>query len=359
MMNRIAPLIFASMLAVLLSAVSQVSIVYAQSEDLGLCPFGFDQRIVTTGFVECYRRTTRDTLEEAELGRLQREAVCNANPNSRVTSSAIVGTSNGRFEVRITCTVSRSIPPGTVLCPANSEEVYRAFDTLVCQDFGNPFPTIQQAQISLNAQIAACNAAPGGSVLESELTENIFTEDPEDLTFFSASVACRFTTAATNNIECPFRFDEVHRDDNIIVCEADDQDLENLAAAEVINQSNQSICTDTTAGLGLVNGASVGQSSNLDFFSLVVCNISIPRYGDFADQSIIRACDATCTEEIQQARACLNGGVIGGPGCIEASTQAIERSCNTGTKSDGLCPLIIAPSTIIPLLLLDDEEDDG
>lgn len=356
MMNKIIPLILASVLAVLLSSISQVSVVHAQSEELGLCPFGYDQRIVTTGFVECFRSTTRNTLAEAELGRLQREAVCNANPNSQVTSSAIVGTSSGRFEVMITCTVTRSIPPGTVLCPANSQEVYRAFDTLVCKDFGNPFDTVQQAEASLSAQIAACNAAPGGSVLDFEVTENIFTEDPEDLTFFAASVACTFTTAATNNLECPFGFDEVGGDENIIECEAEDEGLESLAEADDVNQANQSICTDTTAGLGMVNGVSVGQNTSSGFFSLVVCNISIPSYGDFADQSVIRACDASCTEEIEQVRPCLNGGIAGGPGCIEPSTQSIVRSCNTGTSSDGLCPLPVTPNILTPLLLLDDEE---
>lgn len=199
-MKKMAPLILASTLALLMSAISQVSIVYAQSEELGLCPFGYDQRIVTTALVECNRNTIRNTLEAAELGRLQLEAVCNANPNSQVTSSAIMGTPDDRFQVMITCTVSRSVPSGTVLCPENFVEVKRDSDALVCQNFGNPFDTAQQAQASLNAQIAACKAA-GGSVLQSKLAENIFTEDPKDLTFFSASVSCTFATVASNNIE--------------------------------------------------------------------------------------------------------------------------------------------------------------
>lgn len=355
-MNKILRFGFASLLTIFLGAFSHVSIVHAQSGDLGLCPNGYSQGVVTTGFVECHRESSRrNSREEAELLRLQREAVCTAHPNSEITFSEIVGTSSGQFFARLTCTVTRMIPPDTVLCPDNSEEVYRAFDTLICQNFGRASDTMLEAQASLDTQISECTASAGGMVLDSSIEENIFG----DLTFFSASIACGFTTAATNNIECPFGFHETGRDEDSIECEANVRELETLAEAQEIDLSNRSICTDTTASLGTINDdeSMVGESSNAEFFSLVACDISIPRYGDFLDQNILRACDVSCTEEVEQSRNCLNGGTIGGPGCIENATQIIERACHTGPATDGLCPLIVVtPTVLVPLLLLDDEE---
>ena len=354
-MNKITRVILTSLLPILLSTIGHVSVVHALAVDLGLCPNGYTQGIVSTGFVECHRESSRmNTREEAEILRLQREAVCNAHPNSSITSSEIIGTASGQFFARLICTVTRDIPPGTVLCPENSEEVYRAFDTLVCQNFGMAFETVAAAQASLDTQIAECAANTGGMVIETELTENMF----DGLTFFSASLACAIPTAATNIIECPFSFHETNRNQNSIECEVNDGSLETLAEAQEINQAKQSICTDTTASLGTVNAESMaGESSNAEFFSLVVCDIRIPRYGDFEDQTILRACDASCTEQLEQVRVCLNGGTVGGPGCIEASTQVIVRRCHTGPAPDGLCPLTLAPMTVVPLLLLDDEEE--
>lgn len=354
-MNKKTRFVLASVLTILLSTFSHVSTVYAQSGDLGLCPNGYQQGVVNTGFVQCHRESgRRNTREEAEILRLQREAVCTAHPNSEVTSSEIIGTSSGRFFARITCTVTRVISPGTVLCPDNSDEVYRAFDTLVCQNFGSASDTAAEAQVSLDEQIAACTATPGGRVIDSELAENSF----DGITFFSASIACAFTTAATDNIDCPFGFRETGRDENAIECEVNERGLETLAEAQVIDINNRSICTDTTAGLGKINTNSmVGESSNAEFFSFVVCDISIARYSDFLDQNILRACDASCTEEVEQSRNCLNGGVVGGPGCIEAAMQTITRKCNTGPAFDGLCPLImVTPAALVPLLLLDGDE---
>jgi hypothetical protein len=352
-MIRIIRSTLAIPLILLLASFSYVPIAHAQSGDLGLCPNGYTQGLVTTGFVECHRESSRrSTREEAELLRLQREAVCNAHPNSQITSSEIIGTSSGGFFARLICTVTRDIPEGTTLCPDNSEEVYRAFDTLVCQNFGSSFDTTEEAQTELDSQIADCTAAPGNSVLQTELSEEMF----DGLTFYTASLACAFSTAATDTIECPFGFRETNRDENTIECEVNDREIETLAEAQEINLANQSICTDTTAGLATVNEQSMaGESSNSEFFSLVVCDIKIPSYGDFTDQNIIRACDASCTEEVEQVRVCLNGGIIGGPGCIEESTQMIVRRCNTGTQAGGLCQLVITP-TVVPILLLDDDD---
>jgi len=352
-MNKLIRILQVSTLLLLQCALFQVSTVQAQSEDLGLCPSGYDQGIVSTTFVECHRESSHvSTREEAELLRIQREAVCNAHPNSIITSSEIVGDSEGRYYARLICTVTRAVPPGTTLCPDNSEEVYRAFDQLVCQYFGDADLTVQEAQQSLATQISECNATTGGVVIESELKEGSI----DDLTFYFASLACGLPTAATDIIECPFGFDENNRDENTIECSDRDDAIETLAEAQAKNQTSQSICTDTTAGLGTVSDSRVeAETSNSKFFSLVVCDIKIPRYGDFRDATVVRACDNSCTEDIEQVRACLNGGTVGGPGCTQASSRVVTRRCNTGPERDGLCPLALAPMTIIPSLLLDDE----
>jgi len=92
------------------------------------------------------------------------------------------------------------------------------------------------------------------------------------------------------------------------------------------------------------------------FFSTVDCTINIPSFSEFDDQAVLRACDATCTEEVEQSRECLNGGDVGGPGCLGPGTQIIVRKCNTGPDPQGLCPLIVTPMTnVVPLLLLDED----
>lgn len=353
-MKNIALVVKFYLIAIALISSISTSIVYAQI-DLQLCPVGFSQGTVTTGFVECYRESSnRSTREEAELERLQREAICQTHPNSVVTSSGIFGTSSGRFFSMVTCTVTRSIPDGTVLCPNDSEEVYRAFDTLVCQNFGNTTSTVEEAQTALNEQVLECTTNAEGQVIETELNEEVF----DDIIFFTSSVSCSLTTAATDNIECPFNFSETDRDENTIECETQDRRYETLEEAETASDADKLICADTTAGLGSVSLESmVGITSNDSFFSLVICNITIPRYGDFEDSDVIRVCDATCTEEIEQSRICLNGGIIGGPGCIASSTQIIERRCNTGPSRESLCPLMVTPMTnVIPLLLFDEED---
>ncbi len=351
-MNKLIRIFQVSALLLLQCAIFQVSTVHAQSGDLGLCPSGYDQGVVTTTFVECHRESSHvSTRAEAELLRIQREAVCNAHPNSIITSSEIIGDSSGRFYARLICTVTRTVPPGTTLCPDNSEEVYRAFDQLMCQYFGNAYETVQEAQQSLATQISECNATTGGVVIESKLMEESF----DDLTFYSTSLVCGLPTAATDIIECPYGFDENNRDENTIECSDHDNAIETLAEAQAQNQTIQSICTDTTAGLGTVNNETmVGESSNSKFFSLVVCDIKIPSYGPFRDANVVRACDNSCTEDIEQVRACLNGGTVGGPGCIQPSSRVIVRRCNTGPERDGLCPLALAPMTIIPSLILDE-----
>ena len=71
---------------------------------------------------------------------------------------------------------------------------------------------------------------------------------------------------------------------------------------------------------------------------------------------VVRACDATCTRDIELSRECINGDV-GDPGCEGPTTTQEVRDCNTGLG--GLCPIDV--ETILPgalFLLLDEEEQD-
>jgi len=180
----------------------------------------------------------------------------------------------------------------------------------------------------------------------------------DDIPFFFTSLACGIEIDPVDVIECPYSFEEIDRDEDELLCSSRADGFETNAEAIAENMQAQSICTGTTAGLGTVREFFTGVStSDSLFFSNVECLIRIPSYGEFEDSSIVRACDETCTEGVEQTRICLNGGEVGGPGCVESDTQTIDRKCNTGTNADGLCPLIITPNTVVPFLLDDDEED--
>jgi hypothetical protein len=318
----------------------------------GLCPSGFNEGIVTTGFVECDDSSSaRIDRADAEFDRIVLEAICLSEPRSSVSNSQIMVTGSGRFFAEVTCTIQRVVPSGTVLCPTDAEEILRAFDTLICEYFGTAETTLQQATTTLNQQNSECTSL-SGSVLESSINS---VDVPAD-TFFSTSLVCALDTLTTDNLVCPFGFDEIFETVDEILCVRTDRSFETIEEAEQENQVAQNICTDTTAGLGSVTEILLGVTSVPSFFSTVECTITKPRYGEFSDSRTIRACDASCTEEIEQSRQCLNGGVIGGPGCSASSTQTVERRCNTGVDRNGLCPLMhVVPSILLPLLL--DEED--
>ena len=264
----------------------------------------------------------------------------------------VEATSSGNYFARLICRVNRQVAPGTLLCPDDSQEVFRAFDTLLCNYFGDAHETVQQGNDALNEQSNECVNTFNGRVLGSSLRQGSF----DDIPFFFTALACGITVPATDVFECPFGFDENSRDENMIECEFSDNSFATLGEAENSNQANQTLCTDTTAGLGTVTESLVGMTSLDDFFNTVVCEIKIPRYGPFTDDAILRACDASCTEQVSQSRLCLNGGQVGGPGCTAPSTQIIDRTCNTGVDRDGLCPLIPAPASVYLPLLLDEED---
>lgn len=338
---------------ILFSTLNPFSNVVAE-DDLGLCPDTFDQGYVTTGFVDCNEDSSRrTTLEQAEQDRIEFEAICNAAPRAEVTNSD-VKFDGSRYYADVTCTVTRIVPAGTTLCPIDSQEYQRAFDNVICMYYGSAAATVAEGQVELTAQTTQCNTA-GGTVLQSMLEMDFVLDE---IPYYVAQSACILDSAATDVIECPFGFEEDDRDENLLECEFDDRTLETLAEAQALTQTMISICTDTTAGLGSVLSSQTGMTTIPSFFSEVFCQISIPRYGEFSDESTVRACDTSCTEDIQQARICLNGGEIGGPGCTGISTQIVVRSCNTGPDPEGLCPLAISTTTVIPLLLLDDEEED-
>lgn len=342
--------------AVIASAGSSMA-AKASDSDLGLCPPGYDQGLVTTGFVNCSRRSgRRSTRQEAEADRLEREAICLANPNSIVLFSQIVGTSSGGFFSEIICQVSRPVPPGTELCPDDSAEVFRAFDTLVCEYFGSAATTAEDAQAMLDMQTTNCTASFAGRVLLSGI--DMETAIGGEVDFFSTSLQCAKQIAPLDVFECPVNFNERDRSDTMLDCRAFDDSFETLSEAQAGNALIQEICTGTTAGLGTVSESLVqANTSGSGFSSSVDCEIKIPGFSDFADSETVRACDASCTESVIQTRVCINGGQLGGPGCTGSPSQTIERRCNTGPSPDSLCPLAVSTATVIPILLLDDEEE--
>lgn len=327
-------------------------------EDTGLCPENFNEGIVTTGFVDCFRETSsRSNRADAEILRLQREAECIAEPRGSLIRSEILVDNNDNFFGSLTCRIGRVIPPNTILCPDGSIEIVRAFDTLACQYFGSAAESMAGAMTALNADTAACVAAPpGGNVLTSSVRIGESADDDE--LFFFTDLACGFDIPAVDVFECPIGFDERSRTETELECERVDVGLADMAQVDEVNASIQSICVATTAGLGSVVDSQVDfDTSTNTFRSEVDCNILIPRFGDFVDGDVIRACDESCTEDIEQTRMCLNGGVVGGPGCTASDTQIVTVKCNTGFDRSSACPVLGIPSAnIVPLLLLDDDD---
>jgi len=325
-------------------------------DDLELCPDNFSQRLVTTTLVECFEQTrNRSDREDAERDRIEAEALCLFTPNARIASSDIFSTSSGgAFFAQIVCEVSRSLPPGTTLCPEESEELLRAFDSVFCGYFGSPTATMADAQVELASQNAACAAASGRGIRSEIMMELLEDETP----FFFAETTCVLATAAVDVFECPPDFRQVDRDEDSLRCLFEDSGFDTQPEAQASLDSASAICETTTANLGTVTDAITRETSNNQFAANVECEILIPRFGEFQDDQVTRACDASCTLDIQQLRPCINGGVVGGPGCTESDTQIISRKCNTGPDPEGLCPFPVTTTTVIPTLLLDDEPEE-
>jgi len=350
-MKKIKSIISSAILLLLLNISSYTPLANAQ-EDLGLCPTNFTQGVVTTGYVDCNESgRSRSERSDAEEDRIEFEAICNATRRANVTSSVIKLNSSNRFYADVVCRVNRVVPNGTTLCPADSQEIQRAFDNVICKYYGSSSSTMAAGQTELSAQATQCVAA-GGRILSSTLNMGTVLNN---ISYYSAESVCILDSATTNNIECPYGFDQTFQDDNKFECEFRDRNLQTLAEARAMTNTMISICRSTTAGLGRVTESLSGMTSLSTFFSSVICEVRIPRYSPFTDQNIVRACDATCTEDVRQSRTCLNGGQAGGPGCIGASTQIVVKRCTTGVDRNSLCPLAISTTTVVPLLLLDDD----
>jgi len=237
------------------------------------------------------------------------------------------------------------------MCPDDSREAFRAFGTLICEFFESQVETTEEGDTVLTDFTTQCVTGAGGSVLNS----GVFMRT-DDNGFF-IELDCSIAIPVVNVVECPFDFRRLFGGEDMIRCEREDMGLETLAEAEEALQTARDDCMDSTLGLGKVMEFSVGKNtSDNTYFSEVICMVAIPRFGDFADDNVIRACDTTCTEEIGQLRGCINGDP-GDPGCIGPLTRSVEQRCNTGPDRDGLCPLeIVAPAIVTPLLL-DDEPD--
>jgi len=331
----------------------------AASDAADLCPENFPSSIETVTHIDCFRvSSAQSDREDAEFLRLQREAECIAEPNSELIRSEIIVDRNGRFFASLTCRISLPVPEDTIACPDDSVEVYRAFNYLACKYFGTAANTEAMANASLLNDIVACESAdPVGTVLASSVMVAESADDDEP--FFFSELSCGFNIPAIDVFECPVGFEEQSRTEDLLRCEREDEGIIDLDSAIDLNAQVQSICTTTTASLGsVVNTEIFLDTSSNTFESEVDCEIALPRYGEFVDGEILRACDATCTEELEQVRPCINGSV-GDPGCTEEESQIVVQTCNTGTRLDSACPLLGVPAAnIIPFLLLD-EEDSG
>ena len=58
-------------------------------------------------------------------------------------------------------------------------------------------------------------------------------------------------------------------------------------------------------------------------------------FSEYIDGAIVRACDTSCTQEIEQTRECI-GGEVGEGECVGELTRVIEKSCSAG---EGMCPI--------------------
>lgn len=323
-----------------------------------LCPENFPESLVTTAHVDCFRVTSSSFDREAvELLRLQREAECLAEPRSELIRSEIIITNNGRFQASLTCRINFVVPADTILCPDDSIETYRAFNYLACQYFGTASLSRAAATTALNNDVAACQAAqPAGQVLASAVLTSESADDEER--FYFSSVACGFEIPAIDVFECPVGYQEQNRSEDLLECERVDEGIPSIDEATALSIQVQDICTTTTAGLGsVVEVETTLDESSGTFRSEVDCDISLPRFGEFVDGDVVRACDASCTEDLEQVRRCVNGNV-GDPGCTENDTQILVRGCNTGTLRASACPIMGVPSAnIVPLLLLQEEDE--
>ncbi len=349
-----APKSFSLVLLLLLSHYAPTAL----AQDTGLCPDGYNEGTVTTAYVDCHRISSqRSDRADAEGDRLAREAVCIAVPRGVVHSSVIEETTSGNFFSRITCRVGRVVVPGTVLCPDGSDEIFRAFDSLVCQYFGSAANSEAQAIADQAGLVTTCTSAtPPGSVLTSSIK---LANSADNEPFYFSELSCGFDIPAVDVFDCPVGFNENSRTEDLITCTRRDYGLISFNVAQATNQGVENLCVNTTAGLGEVtfSSFSADTSGNNTFFSDVECEINIPRYSNFVNGNTIRACDASCTEDIEQLRTCLNGGVPGQPGCIGPTTQVVTRKCNTGSSRESACPFMdVTPTVLVPLLLLDEDD---
>ncbi|MFT5135260.1 MAG: outer membrane lipase/esterase [Arenicella sp.] len=58
-------------------------------------------------------------------------------------------------------------------------------------------------------------------------------------------------------------------------------------------------------------------------------------FSDYIDGPVIRACDSSCTQEVEQTRECI-GGEVGQGACVGELSRVVEKSCSAG---QGMCPI--------------------
>ena len=345
---------------------------------------------------------TFETMVEADEAFEDFELACE-NLSGTVFGSSSVVSSSGEiigFGANGSCTDISAEVGGVVSCPTDVldqnfssrtfSEQNRTADELVCITFPSPEDLAD--------------------------IENLCTSLLGDVvnTGSSFSTTCSFPAVApTNPLVCPDGFRAYRSTAEVLNCIATPQSDSASSVQTMVDAANQT-CTDAVGvfasteigeiqisqGFGGLRGKQLGPiqaqpqgavvsvpvtSSGL-FGANVTCAIDQTAasgtepaddsaeepaeepasFSPFVFTRVIRACDATCTEDLELVRECINGEV-GEPGCEGSLTMLETLDCNTG--SAGLCPAEVQPG-LTPdgfqveslsgalLILLGEEEQD-
>lgn len=238
------------------------------------------------------------------------------------------------------CCFSSMVYAQTAACPSGYTETNRTATVLKCTVLDAAPSSMEEAE-ELKVQLTASCTAFAGATLVSSSTGFASAGG------WFAQAACDVPRGVTNARVCPTGFVESFRNETILMCNGF-----SIAAtsdeAKDLQTANKDVCTATMAA-AIVETYGPVSTSTSGFIAYVNCQITLPIWGEFVNSSIVRACDATCTQEAEQTRVCINGD-IGIPNCLGTTTQTVIQECNTGTA--GLCPFSVVPPT---MLLLDEE----
>jgi len=354
------------------------------------CPDGTNRQTfdVPNDMYSCdgFTTGTLETMVEADEAFEDFELACEGLSGTVFGSSGVV-TSSGEiigFGANGSCSNLSAEVGGVVSCPTNVldqnfvprefSEQSRTAEELICTNFANTEEDLANVENLCTSLL--------GVVIDNG--SSIFTQ-------------CSFPAVApTNPLVCPDGFRAYRSTAEVLNCIASPQSDSVSSVQTLVDTANQA-CTDaagvfasTEVGeiqisqgfgrprakqLGPIQAQPQGEVVTVPvtgsglFGANVTCAIdqSAASGTDPADDQtffspfafegeVVRACDATCTRDIELSRECINGEV-GDPGCEGPITTQEVRDCNTGLG--GLCPIDV--ETILPgalFLLLPEEEQD-